>query len=301
MIDFQMKILNFPLLGWICVVFVIIYLGYSYLKLQKNGLENFGSQCGGKPVTKKLKHLVRPNKNIKELTLTCFYANDCYWSKKMMGNKMIPGSVDKNGNPIKGEWDELKDRCAKKGINCLAKECSNNHLNRSLAAQMGIRGFPTCVLTYKNKIIKELPGARSANEIMHEISEPHHHEEKNSEEKNSDDVPNKGFAIRTYYANWCIYSKKLMGIDIIPTARNPDGTPMPGEWKEIESFCKRNNVNCSYVETSQSPGKEESRKLGINGFPTTLIYKDGKKVEEIGGYMKSEDFLNVLKKSMVSN
>ena len=74
-----------------------------------------------------------------------------------------------------------------------------------------------------------------------------------------------------------------------------------GEQNYVEDCCKRNNVNCSYVETSQSPGKEESRKLGINGFPTTLIYKDGKKVEEIGGYMKAEDFLNVLKKSMVSN
>lgn len=296
MIDLQMKILDFPLLGWICLVFIVLYLGYSYYKLQKNGLEKFGSTCGGAPVTKELKPLIRPKKMIQELTLTCFYANDCYWSKKMMGNKMIPGSVDKDGNPIKGEWDELKDNCAKKGIKCLAKECSNNHLNRSLAAQMGIRGFPTCVLTFKNKIIKELPGARSAKDIMHEISEPHHHEE-----KSSDDVPNKGFAIKTYYADWCYYSKKLMGIDIVPSAKERDGTPMPGEWKEIESFCKRNKVNCSYVETSKGPGQEESRKLGINGFPTTLIYKDGKKIEEIGGYMKSEDFLNVIKKSMVSN
>ena len=298
MIDFQMKIFGFPLLGWICMIFIIGFLLYSYFSLRKKGVEKFGSCGGPKKIKKHLKPLVRPKSIEKKITLTCFYSDSCYYSKKMMGDKIIPGSKNQDGTPMKGEWNKIKNHCKKNNIKCLTKECDNNHLNRSLAAQMGVRGFPTCVMTFEDKVIKHIVGAKPAEAVIHEIEDDHEH----SEDHASSSVPKKGMAIRTYYADWCYYSKLLMGHKIIPGSKDRDGNLIAGEWDKINAFCKANNIDCKHIETSSQSGKMEAQKLGIRGFPTTIIYKDGKKVDEIGGFMKADQgFIDRIKKNMNSH
>lgn len=287
MLDFQQEYFGLPLICWLCIIAVLGYIVYAYFSLQKKGLENFG-QCGGVKVKrKKLKPLLRPNKKTRKIKLTCFYSNRCHFSKVFMG-PLIKGST------FKGEWKDIKEYCKKNGIKAESKECDNNHLNRSLSASMGVPGFPTCVLTIEEEVIHKFVGAKQAPDFIAELEQVKNGEVKKPE-KAKVNVPSSGLAIKTYYADWCYYSKLLMGHKIIPGAVDKDGKPIPGEWDAINAFCKKNNIDCQYVETSSGAGKEEAISLGINGFPTTKLYKDGKEMGEIGGFMEAPNFINKLK------
>ena len=248
---------------------------------------------------KQVKHgkKVKKNNNIpsKGLAIRTYYADWCIYSKMLMGVKIIPTAIDKDGNPMKGEWDQISAFCKDNNIDCKYVETSSG-AGQEEARSLGIRGFPTTKIYKDGKEVDEIGGFMEAPGFIEMINKNLHG--KKEEMKQEKKGGSSGLTVKAYYADWCIYSKMLMGIKIIPGAKDKDGNPIKGEWEAIDAFCKENNINCEYIETSDGAGKEEARSLGIRGFPTTKILKNGKEVDEIGGFIEAPGFIAMIKKNM---
>ena len=225
------------------------------------------------------RHQPQPNHHIHSvpgMTLMCFYTNWCGYSKKMMGS-IIPG------HEYMGEWNEIKNYCNQNGVKPIAVDAEKN---RDLAQKHGIRGFPTCVLLKDNTLIKTLPGFRPARNIIEEVEEG----KKNPvpQETGFKRLNEKGLHLRCFYAKWCHFSKKMMG-PVIP------GHEFPGEWNEIENYCKSNKIDCTAVDAEDPKNEKLANSLKIDGFPTCILFKDGSPIDEMGGYMPASKLIEQLK------
>ena len=82
-------------------------------------------------------------------------------------------------------------------------------------------------------------------------------------------------------ASWCGWSKKMMG-----------------EFDDTKKKLAKHGVHAKAVEDKSSEGRELAKKHGIDGYPTTLVKKDGKVVGKIGGFRKSDDMVKEVNKHM---
>lgn len=285
----QKKVFGLPVVILICVVILVVFIVSILNNNKKPDGENFAS-CRRPSVrnlefvdSKKNKPILKNDMTKKDIKITCFYADYCYYSKKMVGNLI-------KGNNMVGYWDQIKSHCEKNGIDYEAKECENNPLNRALAGRLGVQGYPTCIITFKDNVAKKIVGAQPVERIMESIDEVKNDPE--GKEKVPKDIRKKGLSVRIYYANWCTHSHSLLGKDKIPQASQE------GEFKAIEEFCKNNDIELTIKEENNQDTKKEMMKLGINGFPHSVIFKDGRIEGEIPGSTTAEKFINEIKKHM---
>jgi len=291
--DLNKKYLNLSVFTWIVILSITVFFVIAVTKMKKK--ETF-SNCGSlkhvphKRVVQKKVPKEKPNHQehhhqkpqhesvqmVPGMTLMCFYTNWCGYSKKMMG-QMIPGHDDK------GQWDMISTYCKQNGINPVAV---NAEENKELSMKMKVRGFPTCVLLKDNTVIKTIPGFRPAPDVIKEVEqgkanpEPEHKEVKLNE---------SGLHLRCFYASWCHFSKKMMG----PVIK---GHEFPGEWNAIKNYCDSKNIQCTAVDAEAPENKEMTRSLEIDGFPTCVLFKDGKPIDEMGGYMPASKLIEQIKK-----
>ena len=76
------------------------------------------------------------------------------------------------------------------------------------------------------------------------------------------------------------------------------GHEFPGEWNEIENFCKNKNIDCTAVDAEDPKNKQLTESLDIDGFPTCILFKNGTPVDEMGGYMEASKVVEQIKKNM---
>lgn len=82
-------------------------------------------------------------------------------------------------------------------------------------------------------------------------------------------------------ASWCGWSKKMMS-----------------EFGDAKKGLAAHGIEAEAVEDKSSEGKQLSQEHNIDGYPTSIVYKDGKVVGKIGGYRKADDMVKEVKKLM---
>ena len=87
----------------------------------------------------------------------------------------------------------------------------------------------------------------------------------------------KGMTCLLVYSNNCTWCKKMMP-----------------EWKKFKKTCKNKNIKIKDVEAKKNP--ELVKNLGIKGFPTILMLKDGKPISTYKGERTSKGFHNFVSK-----
>lgn len=82
-------------------------------------------------------------------------------------------------------------------------------------------------------------------------------------------------------ASWCGWSKKMMS-----------------EFGNTKKALAAHGIQVEAVEDKSSEGKQLSQEHNIDGYPTSIVYKDGKVIGKVGGYRKSDDMVKEVKKHM---
>lgn len=78
------------------------------------------------------------------------------------------------------------------------------------------------------------------------------------------DLTGTGQSVVKYYAPWCGFCKKMAPV--------------------YEGYAKQYpKAHLAKVDFTQEHGKKLAQDAGVNGFPTFVFYKDGKKVDEVIG------------------
>ena len=241
---------------------------------------------GFRPAKEVMKEVMAPPKKEFKLNesghhLRCFYTNWCGFSKKMMG-PVIPG----HDHP--GEWNKIVEYCKSVGIKCTGIDAEKPE-NKELTMAMEVDGFPTCILFKDGKKTHEISGYRPANIFISELKKKLGHGGDSKDHSHDDHSHEKGLGLKCFYTNWCGYSKKMMG-PLIP------GHNHPGEWNKIKDFCAKNNVKCEAIDAEQNA--DLAKKLNVRGFPTCIVFKDGKPVDGAPGFMPADNVINIIKSHM---
>ena len=66
---------------------------------------------------------------------------------------------------------------------------------------------------------------------------------------------------------------------------------MMDEFDDTKKKLAKHGVHAKAVEDKSSEGRELAKKHNIDGYPTTLVKKDGKVVGKIGGFRKADDMV----------
>ena len=89
----------------------------------------------------------------------------------------------------------------------------------------------------------------------------------------------KAKVVVVHGASWCGWSKKMMS-----------------EFGDTKKALAAHGIDAEAVEDKSSEGKQLSKEHNIDGYPTSIVHKDGKVVGKVGGYRKSEDMVKEVKK-----
>lgn len=293
---FQKKYLNLSGYTWLIIICISVFFFIAIAKHQKEKFSNCGNlrnipmkeiesthEDSHHDIQEKVHHEPKPSHTGNEsihmvpgMTLMCFYTNWCGYSKKMMG-QLIPGHDDK------GQWDMISTYCNQHGVNPIAVDAEKN---KDMAMKYKVRGFPTCVLLKDNTVIKTIPGFRPAANVIEEVEKGKANPVPEQTEVKLDE---SGLHLRCFYASWCHFSKKMMGPII-------KGHEFPGEWNQIKQYCDSKNISCTAVDAEDPTNEKLAKSLEINGFPTCVLFKDGKPIDEMGGYMPASNLIEQIKK-----
>ena len=80
-----------------------------------------------------------------------------------------------------------------------------------------------------------------------------------SDEEQAESFQDNAPEVVLFYAMWCPHCKALMP-----------------EWNKLEKQMQGSNVDVKKVDCEKNP--EEAKKNNVDGFPTILLFKDGKSV-----------------------
>ena len=72
-------------------------------------------------------------------------------------------------------------------------------------------------------------------------------------------------------SSWCGWSKKQME-----------------EYPKIKSALEQRNVRVREVEDNSEEGERMAKEFGIDGFPGSLIFKNGQLVDKVGGFKPAD-------------
>lgn len=90
-------------------------------------------------------------------------------------------------------------------------------------------------------------------------------------EKNFDENTKSGLKLIEFYATWCGYCQKQ---------------------KPILEELSNNNIWIGTIDVDKNP--ELANKFGITGFPSFLLFKDGKVIAALSGYHEKSQLLTRL-------
>lgn len=83
----------------------------------------------------------------------------------------------------------------------------------------------------------------------------------------------KAFTFVKFFAPWCGHCKRL-----VPT------------WEQLgKKFAAKENVNIVKVDCTVDVSKQLCNDQGIDGFPTLLLYREGRKLSEYNGSRSLDD------------
>ena len=217
-----------------------------------------------------------------------FFTPWCGWSRKMVGKKIVP-SFQGHVNSEEGIVNAIKKWCGGKNIDL---KVIDSEKNSKLAKKEGVTGFPHTIIKVNGKKIGDIGGYMPKSDFVGELERilASHKKRKNRPKE-------KGLVMKTLYAPWCIWSKRLVGNTFVKDYTGSfRGSGPKGEFTKVNSFAKKNNIKYDVIDGEKNTSL--AKELGLNGWPGTVIMKDGEKVETIYGFRPASDMIKMLKKHM---
>ena len=175
----------------------------------------------------------------------------CGWSKKQMEEfPQIKGELERNGVSVR----EVED---------------NSQEGQQLAKQFRVDGFPASLVFKGRDLVNKIGGYRPASAMVKEVLSLKNN---NNQPKPSNGGNKQGVELVVVHASsWCGWSKKQME-----------------EYPSIKSALQQKNVAVREVEDSSEEGKQLARQFGIDGYPGSLVFKNGELVDKVGGYKPAD-------------
>jgi thiol-disulfide isomerase/thioredoxin len=171
-------------------------------------------------------------------------ASWCGWSKKQMD-----------------EFDAIKGELERNGVSVRQVEDKTPE-GQQLSKQFGVDGFPASLVFNNRELVNKIGGYKPANALVAEVlqlknggQEPQAPQQKGAE------------LVIVHGASWCGWSKKQMD-----------------EFPSIKSALESKGVKVREVEDRSPEGQKMSKQFGIDGYPGSLVFKNGNLVDKIGGY-----------------
>jgi len=203
-------------------------------------------------------------------------------------------------------WDQLAKVFEKDDEVKIAKIDCTEH--QSVCQENDVKGYPTLAYFRNGRKIETYKGARAlgelkdfvvtqrelaaAGEANEEGKVPTAADDKpaaapasavvKADKNNFDEVVKEGLVFVKFFAPWCGHCKRMA----------PTWEELAQHYKDVDS------VTIAHVDCTA--GDNENRELcdgqGVNGFPTLLIFKDGKKVEEYNDKRNLDAFKSFVEK-----
>lgn len=177
-------------------------------------------------------------------------ASWCGWSKKQMEEfGKIKGELERNGVSVR----EVEDRSPE---------------GQQLAKQFGIDGFPASLVFKNRELVNKIGGYKPADALIGEVMSL----KSGKQPAEPREAPRAGGEqgvelVIVHGASWCGWSKKQMD-----------------EFQAIKSGLEQKGVKVREVEDKSPEGQKMSQQFGIDGYPGSLVFKNGNLVDKIGGY-----------------
>ena len=206
----------------------------------------------------------------------------------MVGKKIVP-SFQGHVNSEKGIIDAIKKWCGDRKIDL---KVLDSEKNSNLAKKEGVSGFPHTIVKVHGKKIGDIGGYMPKSDFVSEL------ERIFNDFKNRKNRPvEKGLVMKTLYAPWCGWSKRFVGNTFVKDYTGSfRGSGPEGEYPKIQAFAKKNNIKYHVINGEENTSL--AKELGIDGWPGTVIMKDGVKVDTVYGYRPASDMIKMLKKHM---
>lgn len=185
-------------------------------------------------------------------------------------------------------WDELANSLShEKSVSIAKIDCTQY---RGVCGQFDIKGYPTLLWIEDGKKKDKYTGQRSHEDLKAYVSTMlgKSAEGDDSEENDADRlIPSvsvltgetfdhgveKGISFVKFFAPWCAHCKRLA-----PT------------WEDLgKKFSSKDGINIAKVDCTVTPSKSLCSEQEIDGFPTLILYKDGKKISEYNGSRSLDD------------
>ena len=144
---------NVPMILWIILGIIFIYLLYSFFNSNKKNSNNYDEENFIKEDSAK-------NNNSNSIYIYNFNTKWCHWSKH-----------------IRPEWEKFSDYIKKfnqenpyLNIEALDIDCDDPK-NKDLISKYDIQGFPTIIFELPNKHTYIYDGERTANKLLEKLDE----------------------------------------------------------------------------------------------------------------------------------
>ncbi|XP_057326193.1 thioredoxin domain-containing protein 5 homolog [Microplitis mediator] len=185
-------------------------------------------------------------------------------------------------------WDELANSNSHDTLVSIGKvDCTQY---RDICEQFDIKGYPTLLWIENGKKVDKYSGARTHEELKEYVAKMLQKSTDKVDE--NDDAVNdniqsvlnltgetfehgieKGVTFIKFFAPWCGHCKRLA-----PT------------WEDLgKKFIDNPDVHVVKVDCTLSTNKQLCDDQEVDGFPTLVLYKNGKKVDEYNGSRTLDD------------
>jgi thiol-disulfide isomerase/thioredoxin len=255
-------------------------------KTKPDSKSNNAIQVNNVKNVKNIKKVKKNTKNVNNVNIMIFYAPWCGWSRKFVGNKVVP-AFNGQVNREHGIYRKLKRHCNNRKYNL---QMIDTDKYPELARRENVNGFPHTVVKVNDLKIGDIGGYLPENDFISRL-------ESMIEDSRKVHSDHKGLSMLTLYAPWCGWSKRMVGNRFVKDYNGSfRGSGPEGEYVKINSFCNKNNINYDVINGEEN--RELAQKFGVQGWPGTVIFKDGRKVDTIYGYRPAADVIDMLKKLM---
>ena len=152
------------------------------------------------------------------------------------------------------EFETIKGQLQNNNVSVRAVEDKSDE-GKMFSQQFKISGYPASLLFNNKQLVKTISGYRPTDVLVKEVV--------------GLTKPTEGFSdgglqlIIVHASSWCGWSKKQME-----------------EYSAIKSELESKGVSCKEVEDSSDEGQQLSRQYDIDGYPGSLILKNGQLVDK---------------------
>ena len=168
------------------------------------------------------------------------------------------------------EFETIKGQLQNNNVSVRAVEDKSDE-GKMFSQQFKISGYPASLLFNNKQLVKTISGYRPTDVLVKEVV--------------GLTKPTEGFSdgglqlIIVHASSWCGWSKKQME-----------------EYSAIKSELESKGVSCKEVEDSSDEGQQLSRQYDIDGYPGSLILKNGQLVDKVPGYKPKDALVQLVLK-----